>query len=74
MDDHAVVCRVYCCLTICALQWLQLIMASAPSSGEINDKELRDSFAKIDTDRSGKISRAEIAAFFRRHGSFVCLP
>lgn len=48
-------------------------MASAPAAAapasDINDKELRDSFSKIDTDRSGKISRAEIAAFFRRHGT-----
>jgi Ca2+-binding EF-hand superfamily protein len=50
------------------------LSAASSSMAEINDKELRDSFSKIDTDRSGKISRAEIAAFFRRHGPLLAFP
>ncbi len=57
------------------------VSAGAGASGAkaaVSDSDIRRAFARIDTDANGRLSKAEIIAFFKKHGTnqarrpFIC--
>jgi len=47
------------------------VSAPAGAARSVTEADLRRCFKKIDTDENGLLSKAEIAAFLRRHGRKV---